>query len=147
MTIADAIWLSRAVEIAASQRGKTGLNPTVGCVIVCAGRVVAAAATAKGGRPHAEEQALLQAGSAVSGADVFVSLEPCDRRSAGGLSCTDLLISARPERVIIASHDPHPLAAGAGIVRLRAAGIQVQFLESALAVALNASFFAAHQKS
>lgn len=133
--------MRRALALAAAQKGRTAPNPSVGCVIVKDGVVIAEAATADGGRPHAEEQAL--AACVARGADVFVTLEPCHARSAGGLSCTDLLLKAGPKRVVIAVGDPHPLAAGQGLKRLAAAGVALEIgLLEAEARALNADFFA-----
>jgi pyrimidine deaminase RibD-like protein len=136
-------FMQRALELAAANAEATGDNPSVGCVIVAGGVVVGEDATATGGRPHAEELALAHAGERARGADVYVTLEPCARRSAGGTSCADLLIAAGVARVVIATSDPHPYAAGAGVERLRAAGVVIEngVLE-AEARALNAAFIA-----
>jgi pyrimidine deaminase RibD-like protein len=100
-------------------------------------------ATAEGGRPHAEELALTQASDGARGGEVFVTVEPCAKRSTGAMSCADRLIEAGVARVVIAARDPHPFAAGVGIERLRAAGVAVELgpLE-AEARAQNADFFA-----
>ena len=140
--------MKRALELAASGVGATGDNPSVGCVIVAGGVVVGEAATATGGRPHAEELALAAAGDRARGGDVYVTLEPCARRSTGGTSCADLLIGAGVARVVIAAADPHPFAAGVGVERLRAAGVVVE--SGALgdeARALNRDFFAKWNES
>jgi diaminohydroxyphosphoribosylaminopyrimidine deaminase/5-amino-6-(5-phosphoribosylamino)uracil reductase len=143
----DAGHMRRALALAASGVGATGDNPSVGCVIVKDGAVVGEAATAAGGRPHAEEQALAQAGEAARGAEAYITVEPCARRSTGGVSCADLLIQAGVARVVIAARDPHPYAAGAGVERLRAAGVQVEIgLFEAEARAQNAAFFAQWDK-
>jgi pyrimidine deaminase RibD-like protein len=140
---ADFAFMQRALALAQAQTGRTAPNPSVGCVLVADGGVIAQAATGDGGRPHAEEQALAAAGAHARGATAYVTLEPCNQRSAGGLSCTDLLIAAGVARVVFASADPHKLAAGAGVARLRAAGIAVEAgLLGAQADALNADFFA-----
>lgn len=81
--------------------------------------------TAAGGRPHAEAVALDQAGKRAKGATVYVTLEPCAHQSPRGPACTDLLLAAKPERVVIAMKDPDPRTCGKGIRRLRAAGIEV----------------------
>ena len=83
-------------------------------------------ATAPGGRPHAEAIALDQAGGRAKGATVYVTLEPCAHDSPRGPACTDLLIAARPARIVIAIKDPDPRTSGKGIRRLRAAGIEVK---------------------
>ena len=140
--MSDSAHMKRALELAAPGAGATGDNPSVGCVIVAGGVVVGEGATAAGGRPHAEELALAAAGDRARGADVYVTLEPCARRSTGGASCADLLIGAGVARVLIATGDPHPFAAGVGVERLRAAGVVVESgVLGAEARALNADFF------
>lgn len=135
--------MRRALDLAAALVGRTGENPAVGCVIVKDGVVVGEGATAEGGRPHAEEIALAQAGARTRGATAYVTLEPCAGRSSGAASCSDLLIEAGVARVLIATSDPHPMAAGAGVVRLRAAGVAVEIgLMEAEARAANAAFLA-----
>jgi diaminohydroxyphosphoribosylaminopyrimidine deaminase/5-amino-6-(5-phosphoribosylamino)uracil reductase len=135
--------MSRALALAAARVGRTGDNPSVGCVIVQDGAIIAEAATANSGRPHAEEQALAQAGENAQGATAYVTLEPCGKRTSGALSCADLLIRAGVARVVIAARDPHPFAAGAGVERLRAAGVSVELGPmEAEARAQNAAFFA-----
>ncbi|MEC8291286.1 MAG: cytidine deaminase, partial [Pseudomonadota bacterium] len=68
--------MEQAFRLGMRGQGATGSNPAVGCVIVKDGRVIAQAATAPGGRPHAEEQAVPAAGPDVEGATVYVTLEP-----------------------------------------------------------------------
>ncbi len=112
--------------MAEQARGQSAPNPNVGCVIVSTNdRVVGKGATARGGRPHAEAVALEQAGKRVKGATVYVTLEPCAHQSSRGPGCTDLLLAAKPARVVIALKDPDPRTSGKGIARLRRAGIEV----------------------
>jgi diaminohydroxyphosphoribosylaminopyrimidine deaminase/5-amino-6-(5-phosphoribosylamino)uracil reductase len=94
-------------------------------IVSSAGRIVGRGATAEGGRPHAEAVALAQAGKRARDATVCVTLEPCAHESARGPACTDLLLAARPARVVIALKDPDPRTSGKGIRRLRRAGIEV----------------------
>ena len=77
----DAAHMRRALDLAAPMVGRTGANPAVGCVIVKGSAIVGEAATAEGGRPHAEEQALARAGESAREATAYVTLEPCARRS------------------------------------------------------------------
>ncbi|MDZ4691126.1 MAG: riboflavin biosynthesis protein RibD, partial [Terricaulis sp.] len=73
----------------------------------------------------------------------YVTLEPCAKRSAGGVACADRLIAAGVARVVIAARDPHPNANGAGIERMRAVGIEIEIgVLDAQARAQNAVFFA-----
>ena len=123
----DDTWMQEAVALGARSRGRTAPNPNVGCVIVgAAGKVVGRGATQPGGRPHAEAVALAEAGEAARGATVFVTLEPCAHDSERGPACADLLVDARPARVVIALGDPDPRTDGRGAERLRQAGIAVE---------------------
>ncbi len=117
-----------AAAIALAQRGVggTGVNPSVGCIIVNQGHIAGRGWTQDGGRPHAEAMALAQAGDLAQGADVYVTLEPCAHISERGPSCANILASAKPARVIIACGDPDPRTAGKGMAMLSAAGIQVE---------------------
>lgn len=138
----DETFMRAALERAAVLKGRTGMNPTVGCLIVKDGVVIAEGATGEGGRPHAEEVACDAAGAAALGATAYVTLEPCAQRSTGADSCTDRLIVAGIARVVIAIADPHPFADGAGIARLLAAEIDVEMgLLADEAAAMNADFF------
>ena len=122
----DEAFMQAAIEAALANLGRTAPNPVVGCVLVKDEVIVARAATAVGGRPHAEDQALSEAGGAARGATAFVTLEPCGARSSGGTPCADLLVLAGVARVVIACADPSPFASGQGSERLLAAGIAVE---------------------
>ena len=138
----DAAMMRRALARSAAQLGRTAPNPAVGCVIARGADVLAEAATGDGGRPHAEEQAVAAIGAAARGATAYVTLEPCAKRSSGAASCTDVLISAGVARVVIAALDPHHFADGAGLARLRAAGVVVETgVLEAEAAAQHAGFF------
>jgi diaminohydroxyphosphoribosylaminopyrimidine deaminase / 5-amino-6-(5-phosphoribosylamino)uracil reductase len=116
-----------AAAVAMSERGlgRTGVNPSVGCIIVKEGRVVGRGWTHPSGRPHAEAVALEQAGTAAAGATVYVTLEPCAHHSERGPACAQILADAHPARVVIACIDTDPRTAEQGIAFLRAAGIAV----------------------
>ena len=118
--------MDEALRLGEEARGQSAPNPNVGCVIVSSGgRIVGRGATAPGGRPHAEVVALAQAGKRANGATVYVTLEPCVHDSPRGPACTDLLLKARPECLVIALKDPDPRTTGKGIRKLRRAGIEV----------------------
>ena len=122
----DIAWMRRAVALAHARLGRTGANPAVGCVLAADGAVLAEAATAEGGRPHAEEQALAMAGAKARGATAYVTLEPCGERSSGAPSCSELLARAGVSRVLVACGDPSAKASGCGLERLRSAGVVVE---------------------
>jgi diaminohydroxyphosphoribosylaminopyrimidine deaminase/5-amino-6-(5-phosphoribosylamino)uracil reductase len=122
----DRRFMDEALRLGEEARGQSAPNPNVGCLIVSSGgRIVGRGATAKGGRPHAEAVALAQAGKRANGATVYVTLEPCAHESPRGPACTDLLLAAQPEHVVIALKDPDPRTSGKGVRRLRRAGIDV----------------------
>jgi len=118
----DERWMRLAISLGARRLGQTWPNPAVGCVIVKNGRVLARAATAPGGRPHAETQALN--GLDATGATVYVSLEPCAHTGTTP-PCAQALINASVGRVVFALRDPDPRVDGRGADMLRAAGIEV----------------------
>jgi diaminohydroxyphosphoribosylaminopyrimidine deaminase/5-amino-6-(5-phosphoribosylamino)uracil reductase len=122
---ADLALMRRAIALAQARLGQTWPNPAVGCVLARDGAAIAEAATAQSGRPHAEQQALAIAAGDARGADAYVTLEPCFRRSDGSPSCSERLVAAGVRRVLVASDNPHGLSAGGGLERLRAAGIEV----------------------
>lgn len=119
--------MSRALDLARMQQHRTGKNPSVGCVILDRdARLLSEAATGDGGRPHAEQLALIRIPvGAAAGGTAYVTLEPCRERSTDEASCSQRLIDAGIAKVVIATRDPHPQGAG-GAARLTAAGIQVQ---------------------
>lgn len=138
--------MRRALEIAKLQAGRTAPNPSVGCVILDRdGLKVSEAATGDGGRPHAEQLALIDLPvGAAAGGTAYVTLEPCRERSTGEASCSQRLLEVGIARVVIASLDPHPLGSG-GIARLQEAGIQVDLgVLKSEADDFYADFFAEH---
>jgi pyrimidine deaminase RibD-like protein len=124
--MADQIHMRHAIGLARANLGRTGANPAVGCVIVRDGEVVGEGATGEGGRPHAEEVALAQAGDQAREAVAYVTLEPCGERTSGAASCSSLLISHGISRVVIACTDASALAHDRGPQALRAAGVAVE---------------------
>jgi len=119
--------MAEAIALGEQARGTTAPNPNVGCVVVSSdGAIVGRGATAAGGRPHAEAVALEAAGKRSAGSTVYVTLEPCAHRSDRGPACADLLVDAKPARVVVALKDPDRRTAGRGIKRLRDAGIEVK---------------------
>lgn len=137
--MADHPFLKYALRLGARQLGHTWPNPSVGCVLVKDGQVLAAAVTAEGGRPHAETQALAMAGDRARGATAYVSLEPCAHHGQTP-PCAEALINAGIARVVIAAHDHDPRVAGKGVAMLQAAGIEVDELPLAEALAQHAGF-------
>lgn len=117
--------MAAALSLAERGVGRTGQNPSVGCIIVKNDKVIGRGWTQAGGRPHAEAIALAQAGEAARGSTIYVTLEPCAHVSTRGPACARLLVEAAPARVVIALQDPDPRTAGEGMAALKAAGIEV----------------------
>jgi diaminohydroxyphosphoribosylaminopyrimidine deaminase/5-amino-6-(5-phosphoribosylamino)uracil reductase len=137
----DLSHMHAALGLARRGLGNCWPNPSVGCVVVKDGRVVGRAVTSPGGRPHAEPVALAMAGEAARGATAFVTLEPCCHHGRTP-PCTDALIAAGVGRVVVAALDRDPRVDGAGVARLRAAGIEVsEGLLRDEAEDINAGFF------
>ncbi len=120
----DERFMAAAIEVSRRHLGQTGTNPSVGCLIVKDGIVVASAVTAVGGRPHAEPQALAEAGELARGATAYVTLEPCSHYGKTP-PCANALIAAGVARVVISVTDPDERVYGRGIGMLLDAGIQV----------------------
>lgn len=115
----------RALEISQAGIGLVEPNPTVGAVITDAnGRFISEGFHSQYGGPHAEVVALNNANESVTGATIYVTLEPCSHQGKTP-PCADALIAAGVGRVVVAAEDPAPHVAGEGIKRLRNAGIQV----------------------
>ena len=137
---ADHAFMRRALDLARRGWGQTAPNPMVGAVVVRDGEVVGEGFHARYGESHAEVVALAAAGERARGATLYVTLEPCTHHGKTP-PCADAVIAAGVHRVVIATSDPNPEAAG-GAARLRQAGISVEIgLESDAACELNAPFF------
>ena len=119
----DADYMGRAINVADASRLIAPPNPWVGAAIA-SGTAVFTGATSQYGGPHAEINALAEAGEDARGATMYTTLEPCCHQGQTG-PCTEAIINAGIARVVIALADPDPLVAGKGIERLRAAGIEV----------------------
>lgn len=124
MSDLDKGYMTEALRLAEEGLGRVAPNPSVGCIIVKDGEIVGRARTADGGRPHAEPQALQQAGDKAKGATVYVTLEPCCHHGRT-LPCTDELIAAQVSRVVIACLDKDRRVAGQGVQALKDAKIEV----------------------
>ncbi len=117
--------MRRALELGARAEGRTRPNPAVGALVVADSGIVGEGFHPAAGQPHAEIFALQSAGAQAVGADLYVTLEPCSHQGRTG-PCTEAIIAAGIKRVFVGIQDPNPQVAGAGIHRLRAAGVQVE---------------------
>ncbi|MBD1850706.1 bifunctional diaminohydroxyphosphoribosylaminopyrimidine deaminase/5-amino-6-(5-phosphoribosylamino)uracil reductase RibD [Cyanobacteria bacterium FACHB-502] len=132
--------MQRCLELARQARGQTAPNPMVGSVVVQDGEIVGEGFHPGAGQPHAEVFALRAAGDRAEGATVYVNLEPCSHFGRTP-PCADALIAAKVSRVVVGMIDPNPKVSGAGVDRLRNAGIDVVVgVEEAACRQLNEAF-------
>ena len=132
--------MQMALSLAAQGRGRTLPNPMVGAVVVRDNRVVGRGWHASFGGPHAEVNALDEAGEDARGATLYVTLEPCNHTGKTP-PCTQRILAAGIQRVVVATPDPNPGVTGGGSAYLRAQGLDVQTgVCVAEAVALNEVF-------
>lgn len=124
-TPADHDFMQRALQLAELGLFTATPNPRVGCVVVRDNAIVGEGWHRRAGEPHAEVLALAQAGERARGGTAYVTLEPCNHHGRTP-PCVDALIESRVGRVIAAMEDPNPSVNGAGLERLRAAGIDVR---------------------
>ncbi|MGB7365412.1 MAG: bifunctional diaminohydroxyphosphoribosylaminopyrimidine deaminase/5-amino-6-(5-phosphoribosylamino)uracil reductase RibD [Carnobacterium jeotgali] len=118
------MYMRMALDLARKGKGWTTPNPLVGAIIVKGGRVIGQGYHQKYGQPHAEVNAIASAKEDVTGATLYVTLEPCSHFGKTP-PCSDLLIDKNIKRVVVGTLDPNPLVAGKGIERLRSNGIEV----------------------
>jgi diaminohydroxyphosphoribosylaminopyrimidine deaminase/5-amino-6-(5-phosphoribosylamino)uracil reductase len=134
--------MAAALGLARRALGRAWPNPAVGCVILDPdGRVAGRGHTGRGGRPHAEAEALAGAGLRARGGTAYVSLEPCAHHGQTP-PCAEALIAAGIARAVVAVEDPDPRVSGRGLALLRQAGIAaVPDVGRDEATEINAGFF------
>ncbi|MDD5634054.1 MAG: bifunctional diaminohydroxyphosphoribosylaminopyrimidine deaminase/5-amino-6-(5-phosphoribosylamino)uracil reductase RibD [Candidatus Omnitrophica bacterium] len=121
----DTKYMKTALALAAKAKERTYPNPMVGAVIVKNGRIIGEGYHRKAGLPHAEVNAIRRAGKRCVGADMYITLEPCDHYGKTP-PCTKAIIENGIRRVTFGMRDPNPITAGKGIERLKKAGIRVK---------------------
>ena len=139
----DSQYMQRALELASLGHAEVAPNPMVGCVIVKNGSIIGEGWHQQYGQAHAEKNAIDQVSNAeqLVGSTVYVNLEPCAHFGKTP-PCCDLLIHHQVARVVIGNYDPNPLVNGAGVERMRQAGLQVDTgLLEAAGRELNQVFF------
>jgi diaminohydroxyphosphoribosylaminopyrimidine deaminase/5-amino-6-(5-phosphoribosylamino)uracil reductase len=117
-------YMKLALRLAARGAGWVSPNPMVGAVVVKDGEVVGRGFHRRAGLPHAEVEALRNAGEAARDADLYVTLEPCNHQGRTP-PCTQAILAAGIRRVIIASRDPNPQVTGGGAEFLAAQGVDL----------------------
>lgn len=118
-------YMGRALALAACGQGRVEPNPMVGCVIVRDGKIVGEGFHERFGGPHAEVNALSAAGHRAHGATAYVTLEPCCHTGKTP-PCTQALLRAGVNRVVVAARDPFPQVNGDGIAELGDSGVHCE---------------------
>lgn len=121
---ADRRFMRLALRLGRRGLGRTSPNPPVGAVVVRDGRVVGKGYHRVAGAPHAEVEALRQAGPRARGATLYVTLEPCNHHGRTP-PCTEAVLAAGIRRVVLGVLDPNPHVSGGGARRLAEAGVEV----------------------
>ncbi len=120
----DCGFMLRAIGRAEQGRGYVEPNPLVGAVVVRDAAVVAEGYYERFGGPHAEVNALPEAGRPAAGATLYVTLEPCDHEGKTP-ACAPMVAESGVERIVIATTDPTAVAPGGGIAIMERAGMRV----------------------
>lgn len=121
----DTDYMNLALSLARGTLGQTSPNPVVGAVVVKDNQIVGMGAHLKAGESHAEVHAIQMAGEKAKEATLYVTLEPCSHHGRTP-PCSDLVIRTGIKKVFVATTDPNPQVAGAGIDRIQNAGIEVE---------------------
>lgn len=119
-----------AASVALMGKGYTKTNPIVGAVIVKDSKIISTGYHSAFGKPHAEVDAIENCSEDVSGADLYVTLEPCSHYGKTP-PCTKKIIESKIKRVFIGVVDPNPENAGKGVEELLKNNVEVYvgFLE------------------
>lgn len=118
----DADLMLRALLL--GKKGDPSPNPHVGAVVARGEDVIGEGFHYEAGGPHAEIEALRQAGDRARGATLYVTLEPCNHHGRTP-PCVDAILKAGIARVVVGTRDPNPAVEGSGTERLKSAGIEV----------------------
>jgi diaminohydroxyphosphoribosylaminopyrimidine deaminase/5-amino-6-(5-phosphoribosylamino)uracil reductase len=139
--VKDAAFMAEALDLAKRGCGRVSPNPMVGSVLVKGGRVVGRGWHRRFGGPHAEVEAITDAGHRAQGATLYVTMEPCCFHGKTP-ACTNAVQLAGIKRVVAATLDPNPRVNGKGMRLLRECGIKTSVgLVASEARRLNEGYF------
>jgi len=139
--LTDESYIKLSIELAKKGMGKVSPNPLVGCVIIKDERIIGAGYHEKFGGNHAEVNAINSARENLEGASLYINLEPCSHQGKTP-PCVDKIIEKKIKRVVVGTLDMNPMISGAGVKKLKAAGVEVKVgLLEKECVELNKFFF------
>jgi diaminohydroxyphosphoribosylaminopyrimidine deaminase/5-amino-6-(5-phosphoribosylamino)uracil reductase len=118
----DEKYMRQALRLARRGLGRTSPNPMVGAVIVRGDRIIGQGYHRYFGGDHAEVDAIKHASEDVSGATMYVTLEPCTHYGKTP-PCVDAIVRAKIGRVVIGTLDPFPEMQGKSLEILKRHGI------------------------
>lgn len=143
---ADVSFMRLALRLGRKGLGRTSPNPPVGAVVVAHSVVVGRGYHRQAGGPHAEVEALYDAGRRAAGGTLYVTLEPCNHHGRTP-PCTEAILAAGIRRVLVGVRDPNPHVRGKGAARLRRRGIEVEIGVEAEACSELIAAFAKHSRT
>jgi diaminohydroxyphosphoribosylaminopyrimidine deaminase/5-amino-6-(5-phosphoribosylamino)uracil reductase len=118
-------FMQRAIALAREGSFRVSPNPKVGCVLVKKGKVISRGRHKHFGGPHAEINALREAGVRARGSTMFINLEPCGHYGKTP-PCTEAILKAGVKKVVVGMVDPNPLVNGRGLRELKTKGIKIK---------------------
>ena len=121
----ELLFMQKAITLARKGSLKVSPNPKVGCVLVKEGKIISQGSHQHFGGPHAEINALREAGVRAKGSTMYINLEPC-RHYGKTPPCTKAIIEAGVKEVVVGIVDPNPLVNGKGLRDLKAKGIKIK---------------------
>lgn len=142
----DKQYIKKTLNLAKDRLGWTNPNPMVGAVIVKNNKIIGQGFYKKYGAPHAEVEAINSAKEDIKGSTLYVNLEPCSHQGKTP-PCADLIIKSGITRVVCSTRDPNPNVNGAGLTKLKKAGVEIIVgILAEEARQLNEAFFTYHEK-
>ena len=121
----DKTYMELALSLASARYGLTGLNPSVGCVIVKDNKIISIGQTGYGGTPHAEFNAIKDSNENLEGAKMYVTLEPCSHYGKTP-PCTNIIIKNKIKEVVYAIEDIDKKVKGKTLKILKSKNILVK---------------------
>ena len=121
----DKTYMELALSLANARHGLTGLNPSVGCVIVKDNEIISIGQTGYGGTPHAEFSAIKNSNVNLNGSKMYVTLEPCNHYGKTP-PCTNLIIKKKIKEVFYSIEDVDKKVKGKSFKILNSKNITVK---------------------